>query len=850
MRKFLLCLLAFSGLAAAAASPGDALQLNPTAPLAITAPASAADSLSLRAVPQSELDLRAAKAPSLRSDLSWSEWTSIGTTSFPDYLVEYWKTVCAQDGNVMPDFNQPFTVMYREASDASGQMMFQDIFNHVDIIFDVDPYGVVTCEPQSTGVATGFGDSGWYNEYMFMASGLFLKESGSFYLNSPFLLVYGNMGYSTNSATWMKLSGHKFFTFFVNDSSVYQYLPAASPVAKTSVTFYDEDNIGFYRVIPADNGSITLKQLAGYMRRTPSADVPYRYYDVTEKEFDLPVDKPVTRVFYIPFDADSHRPLTFTSSYVYYNHPTGGEWKPLGKGVLRTAAIYNHIAFDTYDEQTEYMASLTGPVVIPVDVETRVDNPSVFRVKNPFADRSILPSKLLYNGFDGLDDIYMVFDAIDPSRVLMEPRWLNTGYLNLSGSSVYNYLDRYTIPEIDAAYGNLWGKYADNRIVMPQGSAYGWGTNWDDYILELPGYVDYTCTPVGSSETPDGNFSVGFRDVPESVTSITCGLVPVEEYEANIYFPERYAARLAYGDASLKTKTVEVGAPVSRSGVSVEIPFSPEEIGYGSWVAVAVTRDAQGNSHNAMWGARIERTAPLDKWEKVATVQVYDSTPMVLFTGNYVAEIPQTDIFKSPGQEIYYLPDYFRQWAQAAGLARYFNEEKADKYFINAVNPSQVFVTSNPDGSLCDDPICTGLEVHTDYEAVCLLNSCNLGGTIYGDATSEITPDGQSRLLSITFRDNALLSALYDHEGNLSAVQGGLTSFDFQYDDSSVESVGADAGNDAPVEYYNLQGMKVSNPASGIFIRRQGSRTEKVVIRCPPDKTIHPVVGLPRPTHQ
>lgn len=36
---------------------------------------------------------------------------------------------------------------------------------------------------------------------------------------------------------------------------------------------------------------------------------------------------------------------------------------------------------------------------------------------------------------------------------------------------------------------------------------------------------------------------------------------------------------------------------------------------------------------------------------------------------------------------------------------------------------------------------------------------------------------------------------------------------------------------DAPVEYYNLSGVKVSNPSNGIFIRRQGGKAEKVVIR-------------------
>lgn len=35
--------------------------------------------------------------------------------------------------------------------------------------------------------------------------------------------------------------------------------------------------------------------------------------------------------------------------------------------------------------------------------------------------------------------------------------------------------------------------------------------------------------------------------------------------------------------------------------------------------------------------------------------------------------------------------------------------------------------------------------------------------------------------------------------------------------------------NDCTVEYYNLQGVRVSNPENGIFIRRQGNKTIKVI---------------------
>lgn len=50
-------------------------------------------------------------------------------------------------------------------------------------------------------------------------------------------------------------------------------------------------------------------------------------------------------------------------------------------------------------------------------------------------------------------------------------------------------------------------------------------------------------------------------------------------------------------------------------------------------------------------------------------------------------------------------------------------------------------------------------------------------------------------------------------------------------DGSSVEEIESTAAEDAEVEYYNLQGVKVENPGSGIYIRRQGSKSSKVMIK-------------------
>ena len=50
------------------------------------------------------------------------------------------------------------------------------------------------------------------------------------------------------------------------------------------------------------------------------------------------------------------------------------------------------------------------------------------------------------------------------------------------------------------------------------------------------------------------------------------------------------------------------------------------------------------------------------------------------------------------------------------------------------------------------------------------------------------------------------------------------------FDDQVVGVEETLVDENAPVEYYNLQGVKVANPENGLFIKRQGSKTTKVVL--------------------
>ncbi len=47
-------------------------------------------------------------------------------------------------------------------------------------------------------------------------------------------------------------------------------------------------------------------------------------------------------------------------------------------------------------------------------------------------------------------------------------------------------------------------------------------------------------------------------------------------------------------------------------------------------------------------------------------------------------------------------------------------------------------------------------------------------------------------------------------------------------DQTGIEAIEA---TEAPVEYYNLQGVRVANPENGIYVRRQGNTVTKVVVR-------------------
>ena len=65
-------------------------------------------------------------------------------------------------------------------------------------------------------------------------------------------------------------------------------------------------------------------------------------------------------------------------------------------------------------------------------------------------------------------------------------------------------------------------------------------------------------------------------------------------------------------------------------------------------------------------------------------------------------------------------------------------------------------------------------------------------------------------------------------------AESGMVAFTYVKVVYSTTQTGIDDINsdlDAPVEYFNLNGVRVADPADGLFIRRQGSKVSKVVVK-------------------
>lgn len=108
----------------------------------------------------------------------------------------------------------------------------------------------------------------------------------------------------------------------------------------------------------------------------------------------------------------------------------------------------------------------------------------------------------------------------------------------------------------------------------------------------------------------------------------------------------------------------------------------------------------------------------------------------------------------------------------------------------------------------------------------------------YGDAASDFNNyDNLKKAVFTVGDDGQLAITMTKHTSADTQNRFAFKSFILKYHGKnsslgSVEGIETDAFDaDAPAEYYNLQGIRVAEPTTGLYIVRQGSKVSKQLIR-------------------
>ena len=100
---------------------------------------------------------------------------------------------------------------------------------------------------------------------------------------------------------------------------------------------------------------------------------------------------------------------------------------------------------------------------------------------------------------------------------------------------------------------------------------------------------------------------------------------------------------------------------------------------------------------------------------------------------------------------------------------------------------------------------------------------------IYDPATDEIGElEAKFTGIAVASRDLKVLAISVINAWNYDDNAPLTYAYVFDFSEGAVNNVSV-SNNEAPVEYYNLQGVRIAEPAHGIYIRRQGTEVSKII---------------------
>lgn len=153
------------------------------------------------------------------------------------------------------------------------------------------------------------------------------------------------------------------------------------------------------------------------------------------------------------------------------------------------------------------------------------------------------------------------------------------------------------------------------------------------------------------------------------------------------------------------------------------------------------------------------------------------------------------------------------------------DEETVSFFVINAERPDKVYIEINPSDITNDDGVRMVFGSAAHYNIINNIPDENITNRGYW---GKIEYEGDDA--TVTFPERTLMMKPINSFGPMFAGYNGSFKTVIHKKQSGVGQIAVDT-TDAPVEYYNLQGVRVDNPSNGLYIRRQGSNAEKVFVK-------------------
>lgn len=124
------------------------------------------------------------------------------------------------------------------------------------------------------------------------------------------------------------------------------------------------------------------------------------------------------------------------------------------------------------------------------------------------------------------------------------------------------------------------------------------------------------------------------------------------------------------------------------------------------------------------------------------------------------------------------------------------------------------------------------ISVSSDYKITAIdFTSLKASTYNFGTETGTFTTDGKNAAWAPASESDKTQSVTFTAPSDATTSRIATITVTYTSINSAVESIEIDNAN-APVEYYNLQGVRVANPTAGnLYIVRQGNKVSKTIIR-------------------